>query len=222
MGKTIVKAMMAGLESFVQFVTGGRIFVCAVLALLFLPITLGVLTFLVVLLPIWYGLHVHLAVGAAVAGVMLMLAYRNTCCDTVGPKYTFRCKAYGYEPKKNSWGEMVYEFMATDTYKSCDYCILRAPYVFLLKVHIAIAIALFKRRWPLRSSEPNSWVCDDEDVYLVLTGIAWSWPANIALGLGVLATLIYFVNTLIFGGAETVVSDIIHGPWLYLVGSFGR
>lgn len=221
MGKTIVNVMMTGLESFAQFVTGGRVFVCAVLALLFLPITLGVLTFLAVLLPIWYGLHAHLAVGAAVAGVMLMLAYRNTCCDIIGPKYTFRYETYGYEPKKNSWGDTVNELVVTNTYKSCGYCIMRAPCVFLLRAHVAIVTSLLKRSWPLRSPEQRTWVGDNEGVYLVLTGIAWSWPAYIALGLGILMTLIYFVNTLIFGGAETVVSDVIHGPWLYLVANLG-
>ncbi len=113
MGKTIVDAMMTGLESIMQFVTGGRVFVCAVLAVLFLPITLGVCTLLLVLLPIWYALHLHLAIGAVAVTVMVVLAYMNAERGTIGPKYRYTYHVYGYDSEKDGWNDNEYKFMIT-------------------------------------------------------------------------------------------------------------
>lgn len=220
MGKTIVRAMMTGLESFVQFVTGGRIFVCAVLALLFLPITLSIVTFLAVLLPIWYALHIHLAVGAVIAGAMVVLAYFHYN-NGILSKYHYQIEQYSYKQRRF---DNEYELVIEKKQHTFSVFILQAVYVFLLSAHIQFFNGVCIRRkleWNPRI-EPayNEYPHNNLAVYEILTGIAWAWPAYLALGLGVLATLVYFVNTLIFGGAETVVSDIIHGPWLYLAGNF--
>ncbi len=221
MGKTIVKVMMTGLEKLGQFVTGGRIFVCVVLALLFLPITLGVCTLLAVLLPIWYALHIHLAVGAVAVAVMAVLAYRNYDIPIGGCR--FKYTKYSYEKVELLTPvDGRYELKATAKESWCDYCFLRMPYVFLLQLHVSFLTMLFARRNNLYGGEYTEPAFpDNEKLYLTLTGIAWSAPAYIALGLGVLMTIAYFVNTLIFGSADTIVSDIIHGPWLYLAGDFG-
>lgn len=219
MSKTIVNVMMTGLESFAQFATDGRIFVCAVLAVLFLPITLGVCTLMVVLLSIWYALHVHLAIGTVIVVIMAALAYLNYDWG-IFRYYYYPIEEYSYRRSKYA-NEYELVISKEDRY-IYGVSMLQALYVFLLGAHIRFFNEMcIKRKLEWRSCRrlnPGEYPRDNSIVYKILTGIAWSWPAYIALGIGVLMAMAYFVNTLVFGSADTFVSDIIHGPWLYLAG----
>lgn len=211
------RAIITAAEWLARFVSGGRLFVCLALALLFLPLTLGIITFLVIVGIVWYGLHVHIAVGTAITCAMCALAYLSA--QSVLPDFRLDYRCYSYE--WNKVGEYKRVIQVRDGYYTYSliskiHMILLAPWLGAIVWH-----AENGGKYPLYKSTNDYTTEDDEGMRKALIDTAWLVPAYLALTVSVIITIAHFVNVLFYGNADTAVSNFIHGFWEYLAAKLG-